>query len=191
MYALSGTPISLCVVISFCVTCTGEQQRPVIHHLLLDETPQPRGKEEDRRRCTSSARGFTTRGLSGLAGWSGAVAWPTGSPAAHRVKAAWVSRALARGSAVDSTSAPISASDEPAPASAADSSTSEAQGPFGPHVRRSLGGARRQAWRPGHGSGEAAGEEDAAADSRRRGEGPRGSGSNGRRRIGCIWPEPG
>jgi hypothetical protein len=102
-----------------------------------------------------------------------------------------VRRALARGSAVDSTSAPISASDEAAPASAAGSSTSpEAQGPFGPHVRRSLGGARRQALRPGHGSGETAAA-DAAADSRRRGAGPRGSGSGGRRRSGSIWPEPG
>ena len=126
--------------------------------------------------------------MSGLAGCSGAAAWPTGNPAAHREKAACVSRALARGSAVDSTTAPISASDEP-PVSAsggapAASSASEAQGPLGPHVRRSLGAARRQACRPGHGSGEAA---DAATDRRRRVAGPRGSGSGGRRRSGSIW----
>lgn len=59
------------------------------------------------------------------------------------------------------------------------------QGPFGPHDRRSLGGVRRQAWRPGHGSGEAV---EAPAARRRRRVEPAASGSAGRRRSGSIWP---
>lgn len=152
----------------------------------LNELSESKVNEEVGEKSIS-----TTMGLSGLAGWSGASAMPTGSPATNREKAACVSRALERGSAVDSTSAPISASDEPALASSEPDSSAasgEAQGPCGPHVRRSLGGARRQAWSPGHGSGEAAVEAEAAVAKRRRGVGPRGSGneSGGSRRSGSI-----
>nr|CAB3502674.1 unnamed protein product [Digitaria exilis] len=64
------------------------REAPEHPHLLLNGTPKPGG-----------SRALTTRGLSGLVGWSGVPAWPRGSPATHREKAACVSRALVTGTA--------------------------------------------------------------------------------------------